>query len=168
MSRHQGILPYTRFRRPDCPHIYIPSIRNINRTAVNAEYSVLSHRNIGFYSIFQRFPPHVFRYGDAKVLKNRRRQIDILGERHSVFPFDTASRIPDKQRYMGNLFIVGHKILSPPVMLSQQESMIRIDDQHGIFPQTVFIHQIQDPAQALITKLCQRIVFPAHLINHLL
>ena len=52
--------------------------------------------------------------------------------------------------------------LRPPIMLPQHKTMIRIHDQHRIFPQIILIHLIQNLPQIPITHLAAPHTYYAH------
>ena len=56
---------------------------------------------------------------------------------------------------------------SPLAMLSQQEAVVRIDDQKGVLPQIIPVHGIQHPAQVPVAHGKQRRILPAHMVNEL-
>ena len=61
-----------------------------------------------------------------------------------------AARVPDKQRGVGNLVVERLDDLGPPLVLTEQEAVVRVDDQQGILPQVQRVHQIQHLAEVAV------------------
>ena len=68
---------------------------------------------------------------------------------------------------MGYLLVKWAVALGPLAMLSQQEAMVRIDDQERVLPQVIPVHCVQDPAQVSVAHGKQRRVFPPHMVDQL-
>lgn len=93
---------------------------------------------------------HILRNFQAMEIQDRRGDIYSRGKLRPAPVLYPAHRIIDEQRRVADLLIGRHNGLAPPVMFPQQESMIRIHNQHGILPKIVLIHGIQHLAQVTV------------------
>ena len=122
-----------------------------------------AHRFTLRYRIAQRMSQHIIRNRKAEEIKNGGRQINGLDQAVTAAR-GPASGIIDKQWCMYNLFVVVDMVaLCPPVMFSQHKAMIRVNDKHGVFPQVIFVHFIQNPAQAAVAHPEKGSIFIAYM-----
>ena len=71
---------------------------------------------------------------DAKVIQHGGGQINGLHQRGAVYALAAGARIPDEQRRVDQFLIVGAAALAPVAVLAEEEAVVSVDDEHGIFP----------------------------------
>ena len=69
---------------------------------------------------------------------------------------------------MGQFFIVWHAPFSPPVVLTQEKSMICVDNQHSVFPHIPLIHFVQHLSQTSVTVFHKSVILFPHVFHGLL
>ena len=108
---------------------------------------------------------HVGRQGQAKVLEQRGGQVDGLRQGRAALVPAGAARIPDKERAVGDLAVKGLDALGPPVVLAEQKAVVGVDDEHGVVPEVVLVHQVEDLAQPGVAHAERGGVFHAHVLD---
>ena len=105
---------------------------DIDLPAMDAKQPCLAYRCICCNGIAKRQSLHIRRDGYAKIFQEGRSQVDGLHQRGAALPVCLAARVPDEKWGAGYFIIKRHDYLGPPIMLGEQETMVRIDDQQGV------------------------------------
>ncbi|NBO83656.1 MAG: hypothetical protein EBU75_12840, partial [Betaproteobacteria bacterium] len=58
--------------------------------------------------------------------------------------------VRDQKWNVGDLVKKRHAVFAPPIMLSQQKTMVSAEDQRGVFPHAVTIHIVQQAAKIFV------------------
>ena len=148
MRGHQGVfakLLVEQVRRIAEETVF--AIGHANRTAEHPEDQRLG---AGF-SVDQRQdrPAGDFlRHGMPEDLEERRHEVGGLAQRRNPCPrLCGIVRMVDDQRNMRDLLVIWRQVLSPPVMLAQQETVIGRKHEAGIGPEIVLVEIVQKLAE---------------------
>ena len=64
--------------------------------------------------------------------------------------FDCVVRVPDHQRDVRDLLVVGHAVLRPPVVLGQQEAVVGGEHQRRVAPQVVGVEVGEQATEVVV------------------
>ena len=112
----------------------VAAIGNANGHAVVAKQRVFPHGGIIGQGLGQRAAQHVGGDFNSKVIQHGGGQINGLHQRGAVYALAAGTRIPDEQRRVDQFLIVGAAALAPVAVLTEEEAVVSVDDEHGIFP----------------------------------
>ena len=144
------------------------TVGDIDERAVETEQPGFPDRLVRFDRFAQGFSLHFRRNGHTKEIEQGRRDVDRLHQRLTAHSGFRRTRIPYEKRRICEFVVAGHHGFCPPILFTEHETVVGVDDQQRVLPQIVLVEEVDHPPQVAVAHREERRITLARMFDDLL